>query len=77
MSAAAADARWMRRALELAGQCRPAPRAYCVGAVIVTADGEILTNAHHTWTTPVTDGQPWDRPARGFSIVMHATPDDA
>jgi RNAse (barnase) inhibitor barstar len=38
---------------------------------------EILTNAHHVWTTPVTDGQPWDRPARGFSIVMHATPDDA
>ncbi|HWZ59709.1 MAG TPA: barstar family protein [Gemmatimonadaceae bacterium] len=38
---------------------------------------ELLANARRTWTTPVTDGEPWDRPARGFSIVMHATPDDA
>ena len=38
---------------------------------------EILTNARQTWTTPVADGQPWDRPARGFAVVMHTTPDDA
>jgi RNAse (barnase) inhibitor barstar len=38
---------------------------------------EILSNARRTWTTPVTDNQPWDRPARGFAVVMHATPDDA
>jgi RNAse (barnase) inhibitor barstar len=38
---------------------------------------EILARARQTWATPVTDGQPWDRPARTFSVVMHATPDDA
>jgi diaminohydroxyphosphoribosylaminopyrimidine deaminase/5-amino-6-(5-phosphoribosylamino)uracil reductase len=38
------DLHWMRRAIELSTQCPPAEGAYSVGAVIVGADGEQLSD---------------------------------
>jgi diaminohydroxyphosphoribosylaminopyrimidine deaminase/5-amino-6-(5-phosphoribosylamino)uracil reductase len=39
---AADDARWMRRAIALAGQCPPSDTAFSVGAVVVGAGGTEL-----------------------------------
>lgn len=43
---AAADRRWMERALELASRCPPSTTAYSVGAVIVGADGQELASGY-------------------------------
>ena len=40
--ATAADWEWLRRAIELSRCCPPSASAFCVGAVIVAADGGIL-----------------------------------
>jgi diaminohydroxyphosphoribosylaminopyrimidine deaminase/5-amino-6-(5-phosphoribosylamino)uracil reductase len=53
MSGPSTDARWMRRALELAGRCRPVPSAYCVGAVIVARDGQEIGSGFSRETGPV------------------------
>lgn len=37
--ATAADHRWMRQAIELSRRCPPTDTAYCVGAIVVAADG--------------------------------------
>jgi RNAse (barnase) inhibitor barstar len=55
-------------------------------AHVLSADGaqttfetwlEILARARETWATPVAEGHPWIRAARTFTVVMHATVDDA
>jgi diaminohydroxyphosphoribosylaminopyrimidine deaminase/5-amino-6-(5-phosphoribosylamino)uracil reductase len=38
------DARWMARAVSLAGRCPPSEHAFSVGAVLVTADGSELAS---------------------------------
>ncbi|MDT7667514.1 MAG: hypothetical protein QOC74_297, partial [Pseudonocardiales bacterium] len=38
----ATDQRWLTRAIELSKRCPPVDRAYSVGAVIVSDDGEEL-----------------------------------
>jgi diaminohydroxyphosphoribosylaminopyrimidine deaminase / 5-amino-6-(5-phosphoribosylamino)uracil reductase len=43
---AAADHRWMKKAIELSYQCPPADGAYSVGAVIVDANGEEITTGY-------------------------------
>jgi pyrimidine deaminase RibD-like protein len=40
--AAGADSRWLTEAIELSRRCRPSPTAFCVGAVLVSADGTVM-----------------------------------
>jgi diaminohydroxyphosphoribosylaminopyrimidine deaminase / 5-amino-6-(5-phosphoribosylamino)uracil reductase len=37
-----ADLRWLRQAVELSRRCPPSDSAFSVGAVLVSADGEVL-----------------------------------
>jgi diaminohydroxyphosphoribosylaminopyrimidine deaminase/5-amino-6-(5-phosphoribosylamino)uracil reductase len=37
-----ADDHWLSEAIELSRRCRPSPSAFCVGAVLVSADGIIM-----------------------------------
>jgi diaminohydroxyphosphoribosylaminopyrimidine deaminase/5-amino-6-(5-phosphoribosylamino)uracil reductase len=37
-----ADREWLRQAIDLSRCCPPSPSAFCVGAVIVAADGTIV-----------------------------------
>lgn len=46
MTATEADRHWLRRAVELAGLCPPSGDAFCVGAVIVAADGTEIARGH-------------------------------
>jgi len=46
VTAAAADLRWMERAMALARRCQPSRTAYSVGAVIVSADGQELASGY-------------------------------
>ncbi len=39
-AATAADWEWLRQAIELSRCCPPSASAFCVGAVIVAADGD-------------------------------------
>jgi pyrimidine deaminase RibD-like protein len=41
-AATAADREWLGQAIELSRRCPPSPSAFCVGAVIVAADGSTL-----------------------------------
>jgi riboflavin-specific deaminase-like protein len=41
-AAGGADARWLSEAIELSRRCRPSPSAFCVGAVLVSADGVVM-----------------------------------
>ena len=40
--ASTADREWLRQAIELSRRCAPSASAFCVGAVIVAADGDII-----------------------------------
>jgi diaminohydroxyphosphoribosylaminopyrimidine deaminase / 5-amino-6-(5-phosphoribosylamino)uracil reductase len=40
--ATAADREWLCQAIELSRRCPPSASAFCVGAVIVAADGDII-----------------------------------
>jgi pyrimidine deaminase RibD-like protein len=40
--AGGADARWLGEAIGLSRRCRPSPSAFCVGAVLVSAEGTVL-----------------------------------
>lgn len=42
----AADRRWMDRAFELSHQCPPVDAAYCVGAVLVGRDGQLIATGY-------------------------------
>jgi len=41
-AATEADRQWLDQAIELSRRCPPSPSAFCVGAVIVAADGGIV-----------------------------------
>jgi 5-amino-6-(5-phosphoribosylamino)uracil reductase len=41
-----ADRRWLLRAVEASRRCPPLPTAFCVGAAIVAADGELLATGY-------------------------------
>jgi diaminohydroxyphosphoribosylaminopyrimidine deaminase/5-amino-6-(5-phosphoribosylamino)uracil reductase len=49
----ATDQRWLTRAIELSKRCPPVDRAYSVGAVIVSDDGEELAYGYSRETDPV------------------------
>jgi riboflavin biosynthesis pyrimidine reductase/pyrimidine deaminase RibD-like protein len=40
----AADRAWLARAIDLSRCCRPSPSAFCVGAVLVSADGNVMAS---------------------------------
>lgn len=48
----ASDARWMRRAVELAWLCPPTARAYSVGAVVVDVEDVEIANGYSRETDP-------------------------
>lgn len=41
-----ADRRWLLEAISLSRQCPPSPTAYSVGAVLVAADGRVLSTGY-------------------------------
>ena len=41
-----ADWHWLRAAIELSGRCLPSATAFSVGAVLVAADGSVLTTGY-------------------------------
>lgn len=43
----AEDLKWLGRAVEEGRRCTPSPSCYCVGAVVVTADGRPFTGYTH------------------------------
>jgi diaminohydroxyphosphoribosylaminopyrimidine deaminase / 5-amino-6-(5-phosphoribosylamino)uracil reductase len=46
------DDRWMSAAVDLAWRCPPSENAYSVGAVIVTADGTLLSEGYSRESDP-------------------------
>jgi 5-amino-6-(5-phosphoribosylamino)uracil reductase len=44
--ASAADRRWLLRAVEESRRCPPSPTAFCVGAFVVSARGELLATGY-------------------------------
>ena len=47
-----ADDRWLAEACALAERCPPSDTAFAVGAVVVTADGEVLATGHSRRVDP-------------------------
>jgi pyrimidine deaminase RibD-like protein len=48
-----ADESWLRAAIAEAGHCTPVPTAYCVGAIIVAADGTEVARGYSRETDPL------------------------
>jgi diaminohydroxyphosphoribosylaminopyrimidine deaminase/5-amino-6-(5-phosphoribosylamino)uracil reductase len=47
-----ADRRWLLEAISLSRQCPPSPTAYSVGAVLVAADGSVLSTGYSRESGP-------------------------
>jgi pyrimidine deaminase RibD-like protein len=47
-----ADHHWLQAAIELSRRCEPSPTAYSVGAVLVAADGRVLSAGYSRETDP-------------------------
>lgn len=47
-----ADRRWLLEAISLSRRCPPSQTAYSVGAVLVAADGSVLTTGYSRETAP-------------------------
>jgi len=41
-----ADLHWLREAIELSKRCPPSPSAFSVGAILVAADGQVISAGH-------------------------------
>jgi diaminohydroxyphosphoribosylaminopyrimidine deaminase/5-amino-6-(5-phosphoribosylamino)uracil reductase len=41
-----ADRAWLRAAIDLSRACTPSPTAFCVGALVVAADGTVLADGY-------------------------------
>ncbi len=50
--ATAADRAWLAQAIELSRRCPPSPSAFCVGAVLVAADGTVMATGYSRETGP-------------------------
>jgi len=48
----AADQAWLAQAIELSRRCPPSPSAFCVGAVVVAADGAVMATGYSRETGP-------------------------
>lgn len=51
-SASSKDREWLSKAVELSRRCVPVETAYCVGAIIVSADGDQLAAGYSRDTDP-------------------------
>jgi 5-amino-6-(5-phosphoribosylamino)uracil reductase len=51
--ATAADRAWLAQAIELSRHCPPSSSAFCVGAVLVAADGTIMATGYSRETGPL------------------------
>jgi diaminohydroxyphosphoribosylaminopyrimidine deaminase / 5-amino-6-(5-phosphoribosylamino)uracil reductase len=47
-----ADRQWLRAAIELSRRCPPSPTAYSVGALLVGADGSVISTGYSRETGP-------------------------
>ena len=47
-----ADRAWLAQAIELSRRCPPSPSAFCVGAVVVAADGTVMATGYSRETSP-------------------------
>src|SRR6266851_1868953 len=45
-TASDADRGWLSEAIQLSRRCRPSPSAFCVGAVLVSADGTVMATGY-------------------------------
>ena len=50
--ATAADQAWLAQTIELSRRCPPSPSAFCVGAVVVAADGTVMATGYSRETGP-------------------------
>ena len=50
--ATGADRAWLAQAIELSRRCPPSPSAFCVGAVVVAADGTVMATGYSRETSP-------------------------
>ena len=46
------DSKWLSLALELAKKCTPSPTAFCVGAVIISSKGQLISTGYSRETDP-------------------------
>ncbi|WP_020392327.1 deaminase [Kribbella catacumbae] len=46
------DRKWLRQAIDLSRSCPPSETAFSVGAIIVSADGEVLSEGYSRETDP-------------------------
>jgi pyrimidine deaminase RibD-like protein len=46
------DRYWLQQAIDLSRSCPPSSTAFCVGAIIVTPDGEVLATGYSRETDP-------------------------
>jgi pyrimidine deaminase RibD-like protein len=46
------DREWLAAAIELSGKCPPADSAFSVGAILVSADGEVIATGYSRETDP-------------------------
>ena len=50
---APADAVWLRAAIELSKRCTPTNAAFCVGAILVSASGEVIAQRYSRQSDPM------------------------
>src|SRR5690242_1754044 len=50
-AATAADRAWLAQAIDLSRHCPPSPSAFCVGAVVVAADGTVMATGYSRETS--------------------------
>jgi diaminohydroxyphosphoribosylaminopyrimidine deaminase/5-amino-6-(5-phosphoribosylamino)uracil reductase len=50
--ATAADQAWLAQTIDLSRRCPPSPAAFCVGAVVVAADGTVMATGYSRETSP-------------------------
>ncbi len=68
------DAYYMQRAIELSKQCVPAPTSYCVGAVVVTKEGEVFEGyTHETSPTHHAEQEAIDKAEKSGASLRGAT----
>ena len=48
----AADRAWLAQTIDLSRRCPPSPSAFCVGAVVVAADGTVMATGYSRETGP-------------------------
>jgi len=67
-AASEADRRWLLEAVSLSRRCPPSQAAYSVGALLVAADGSVLSTGYSRETAP-------DDHAEEVALARHGLPD--